>query len=260
MSPRGGNHRGRGTPRKGLEMPPKRSVPRTCAHCGDAFMAYPHQVNAGGGLFCSRACYVAGGRRRTGDPVNTLSRACEWCGQAFSVPRSTLAHDPARYCSKPCYFAAWRAGAPERFWAKVDMNGPIVRPELGPCWLWTGVIASNGYGRVTDPGRGQTGAHQMAWRLAGGSLLTRKHVLHKCDVRACVNPAHLFLGSHADNMADMKAKGRRVYARQFTDDDIRRIRLLDASGTPQADLATEYGVTPSMISSIVRRVTYRHVA
>jgi hypothetical protein len=255
-------------------MPGKPTMPRTCQVCGASFLVYPSLLARGGGRFCSRACAVAGGRRRTGDPANTLTRTCEWCGQVFSVPRSTLTHDPARYCGKPCYFAAWRAGAPERFWAKVDMNGPVVRPELGPCWLWTGVIVS-GYGRVTDPGRGQTGAHQMAWRLAGGSLLTRKHVLHVCDVRTCVRNdgegiyelngvqhpryGHLFLGTHADNMQDLKAKGRRHYDRRLTDEDVRRIRAEAGVRGAQTWLAAEFGVSTAMIRSIVARRSYRHV-
>jgi hypothetical protein len=275
--PRGGNHRGAWHSEKGTRNA------RQAYHAPDlplrrAFLVYPSLLNAGGGRFCSHACAVAGGRRRTGDPANTLTRTCEWCGQVFSVPRSTLTHDPARYCGKPCYFAAWRAGAPERFWAKVDMNGPVVRPELGPCWLWTGVIVS-GYGRVTDPGRGQTGAHQMAWRLAGGSLLTRKHVLHVCDVRTCVRNdgegvyelngvqhpryGHLFLGTHADNMQDLKAKG--TSALRPPADRRRRppYSLAEASEYEQARPGdASSGSAPPMIRSIVRTavVSSRHLA
>jgi hypothetical protein len=97
----------------------------------------------------------------------------------------------------------------ERFWPRVDKNGPV-HPTLGtPCWLWTGgKFKQTGYGVITRGTRaeGIDTTHRVSWELTNGS--TDQFVLHHCDVRLCVNPAHLFLGTQTDNHRDMTAKGR----------------------------------------------------
>ena len=87
----------------------------------------------------------------------------------------------------------------ERFWARVE--------KTDTCWLYRGALNRDGYGTLTWEGR-IVSAHRTAWVLTHGPLLNGEWVLHKCDVRACCNPAHLFLGDRAANMADMKQKGR----------------------------------------------------
>lgn len=97
----------------------------------------------------------------------------------------------------------------ERFWKKVDQNGPT-HPVLGtPCWVWTASRFVRGYGalKVDDGPKGY--AHRISWELHFGPIPDGLWVLHRCDNPPCVNPAHLFLGTHLDNMADMDAKGRR---------------------------------------------------
>lgn len=81
------------------------------------------------------------------------------------------------------------------------------------CWLWTGVLIHNGYGRVTIAQK-KCLAHRVAWELEHGQPVPNgKFVLHRCDVRNCVRPSHLFLGTGQDNMDDMRAKGRYVNGR-----------------------------------------------
>jgi hypothetical protein len=97
----------------------------------------------------------------------------------------------------------------ERFWGKIDKNGPVPehRPELGPCWAWTGHKDDNGYGQFYLCG-GFAKAYRFSWELHNGPIPDGLWVLHKCDRPCCCNPAHLFLGTRQDNVDDMVAKGR----------------------------------------------------
>lgn len=98
--------------------------------------------------------------------------------------------------------------AEHRFWSKLDKRGP------DECWPWLSGTDRYGYGRLgigrtADGTRATAGAHRLSWVLAAGrNIPPGMHVLHRCDRPGCVSPKHLFLGTHADNLADMAAKGR----------------------------------------------------
>lgn len=89
-----------------------------------------------------------------------------------------------------------------RFWSKVDMSG-------GPaaCWPWMAGLGRHGYGKFWNEGR-TIAAHRVALTISAGAIPYGAWVLHSCDVPGCCNPMHLRPGSHAENMADMKARGR----------------------------------------------------
>lgn len=90
---------------------------------------------------------------------------------------------------------------PERFWGRLEPN------HGDQCWLWTGATKEGRYGYVCILGR-KDRAHRWAWRLTHGEIPDGMHVLHSCDVPLCCNPAHLRLGTHADNMLDRERRGR----------------------------------------------------
>lgn len=92
----------------------------------------------------------------------------------------------------------------DRFWAKVDRGGE--------CWLWTAGRDSSGYGSLRT-GHTKVSAHRLSWQLHHGQIPPGQNVLHRCDNPRCVRPDHLFLGTQADNVADMVAKGRGCFDR-----------------------------------------------
>jgi hypothetical protein len=152
----------------------------------------------------------------------------------------------------------------ERFDAKY-----IPEPMSG-CWLWEGAVCSGGYGCIGETGtRKVLAAHRVSWELHNGKIPDGKWVLHRCDVRPCVNPEHLFLGTLQDNMDDMVSKGRskrgrktgkqknpgkdfavygqRHYRAKLSDSDAFEIFSSCEKG---AVLSEKFGVTKSTISRI----------
>ncbi len=99
------------------------------------------------------------------------------------------------------------------FWSAVE------KKDNESCWLWKRAFNACGYG-ITSRGL----AHRQAWAFTYGPIAPGKCVLHRCDVPACVNPHHLFIGSQQDNIADMVSKHRQRAPRKLTEDDVRWIR------------------------------------
>src|SRR6185312_412624 len=100
---------------------------------------------------------------------------------------------------------AWQ----ERFWSKVDKNSPAPKhnPTLGNCWEWIAGRTIKGYGQLVVNHK-TVKAHRLSWELSFKEIPKGLSVLHKCDNPSCVNPDHLFLGNHSDNMRDASIKGR----------------------------------------------------
>jgi len=159
--------------------------------------------------------------------------------------------------------------AVERFMSRVH-------PEpMSGCWLWTGGMHRSGYGMLRS---GKT--HRVSWRLFRGEIPQGLYVLHKCDVRCCVNPDHLFLGSHRDNMKDMSRKGRgrsasgdshparrtpgwsqgeRNGRARLDDARVIAMRRSHAQGETIASLARRYRVSERTAGQAIHRETWRNV-
>lgn len=142
----------------------------------------------------------------------------------------------------------------ERFDAK------FVRGSDAECWMWTAGLRG-GYGGI-KVGRTVRLAHRVAYELYIGPIPEGLCVCHHCDVRTCVNPAHLFLGTNADNVVDRnfknrQARGEKIGRAKLTETKVLEIRA--AEGLSQRRLAASYGVSLSLISYIRNGKSWAHV-
>lgn len=121
------------------------------------------------------------------------------------------------------------------------------------CWLWQGTLGDLGYGELYARGRKNYKAHRLSYELHHGEIPEGLFVCHKCDVRNCVNPDHLFAGTHDDNMADKVSKGRQAAGKRsngkgkLTEDQVLAIAK---DGRQRLEIAREYGIHPTAVWQI----------
>lgn len=137
-------------------------------------------------------------------PPERMWKDCIECGGRFYRPGNVR---PSRWvvrqvCSQRCAQERSKARVADRFWSYAKPN------PLTGCIEWTGALNEHGYGRAFFRGKPGILAHRVAWTLAHGQIRDGMHVLHRCDVRACVNVAHLYEGTQQDNVNDMIERGR----------------------------------------------------
>lgn len=149
-----------------------------------------------------------------------------------------------------------------RFWARVEK-------AADGCWLWRGYLC-RGYGKFNFGGK-KILAHRFSWLLDHEDIPEGKMILHRCDVRACVNPEHLYVGDASDNLTDLWSRGgrdRRNFnllrckknpkpGAKLNVHDVAEIRRLSATGVPQIELAKRYRVTDGNICKIVSGQTWK---
>jgi hypothetical protein len=179
-----------------------------------------------------------------------------------------------------------------RFLSKVDRHGPLHPVLQTHCWVWTGSVRGQGYGQFWYKGLSRK-ASRVSYEIFVGEIPIGRMVLHRCDNRMCVNPDHLYLGDHADNMRDRNSRGRQAsgirngaYTKPervprgarngavlhpgihrgerngrsvLTEDAVREIRFRYEKGESKVDLARCYAVTRHAIHLIVIRQNWGYV-
>lgn len=169
-----------------------------------------------------------------------------------------------KYCSNACFKSCVTLGPERRFWTKIDKRGP------DECWPWKLATGPRGYGIFMISRSKRTGrvksmtASRYSWILHNGPIPKREgaaalHVCHHCDNPPCVNPAHLFLGTNAENQADKHRKGRCAIrlsnGAKLTWEDVREIRAFQG---PRKSLMAKFGIAPMTVSNIILRRSWQN--
>lgn len=143
----------------------------------------------------------------------------------------------------------------DRFYASIFVD------TMGGCWLWTRCLNEHGYGMLSVGGRsgGMQIASRVSWTLHRGSIADDVEICHWCDTPPCVNPGHLFLGTHQENMMDMLMKKGHPMS-SLTREDVYVIRdLWDSKDLTRREIAQLFQVNPQTIWEIGSRRTWRYL-
>ena len=183
-----------------------------------------------------------------------MNKNCIVCGSEFIKRKSESysTFEKRRTCCRACADKVRQGTFLERFWRKV-VKGIS-------CWLWVGPVDDDGYGHI---GRDYSvlRTHRVSWELHNGEISEGEMVLHTCDVPACVNPSHLFLGNSKDNAVDRNRKGRWRYSgRKLNPIKVKKMRdQYSDEGVTHAVLAERFGVSNSTVGAVVSRATWKDV-
>lgn len=186
-------------------------------------------------------------------------RACEVCGKLFRPHSSQVKRGHGRCCSKQCGYEVLC----HRMTEDIIRANSIPEPNSG-CWIWTGALHNTGYGTIRIS-RKTWSSHRLSYFLSRGEVPPKgMFVCHHCDMKACVNPEHIYLGTHRDNTRDAVVRekmwhGRAINTAVLFEKDIAPIRGLLASGLTCAAIGERYGVHADTIGYIKRGKSWKHV-
>jgi hypothetical protein len=193
-----------------------------------------------------------------------VDRVCENCGTGFWIVPADIKKGGGKFCSWNCRVIFKRREALN------FLREPLAQRQPNGCLIYAKSTDRRGYARVLGGKSGRKPAHVLSWEMANEREIPEGlFVCHNCpggDNPSCIEPAHLWVGTHTENMADMMEKGRSAHGARnanakLTDEDIREIRAAFQNGKywTQAALARQYGVTRNLIGYIVHGSIWKHV-
>lgn len=144
-----------------------------------------------------------------------------------------------------------------RFWGKVQKGEG--------CWLWTAARTTGGYGKFGDWERKKTwAAHRLSWELTNGPIEKGLEVCHRCNVKLCVRPDHMYLATHSQNSADAARdglywSGSKNSLAKLTESQVVEIRQAAANGEPASAIGRRFGIHRARVSEIVRGAAWKRV-
>jgi hypothetical protein len=231
----------------------------------NAVLSYHHGMNPDEKREYNRLYQIANKARIEAKRAERKANAARRC----SVPGCDRVYDTRGYCAR--HYMAWRRNGDATEVRQQQIHGKTLEERVAAyinraegCWEWTSARNPQGYG-VLRVGEGNKLAHRLTYEQAYGPIPLGMYVLHRCDNPGCVRPDHLFLGTLADNNADMRAKGRArgpslkgsaIHNAKLTEAIVRAIRKSPAKGV---ELARKYGVSQTIISAARKGHIWKHV-
>ncbi len=146
---------------------------------------------------------------------------------------------------------------------RIERFNNLIYPEPNTgCWLWGGAVSGNGYGRFWYDSKNSM-AYRVSYLINKGPIPKGLFVCHHCDQPSCVNPDHLFLGTHKDNMNDRDSKGRNGYQKGEVNGNskLKEAQIIEIrnSSLSHTELGIMYGVAPEHIAGIRKGKTWKHL-
>lgn len=201
--------------------------PLHCLRCGKEFPRKNYLPR----IFCSDTCYNANRAE-----YNNVQYTCPVCDKVFTAIKSSYRVCCSRACTEE------NKKGRDRFWSRVAKSTDH--------WKWLGACTASGYGHLKIDGV-QVSVHRYSWELHYGPIPEGLFVCHKCDVRNCLRPDHLFLGTAKDNMQDALRKGKLNHGTKLNIDKVRAIRvLIEHGGMTNKEIGDLFDVERETITCI----------
>lgn len=192
-----------------------------------------------------------------------VEKSCQLCDKKYFV-RPCHANS-TKYCSRRCSGVVNGKIREEKNNSKEYLLSKIKVDKKTGCWIWQGCKNKDGYGEKSYKGK-RTRVHRVFYELFIGKIPKGMCVCHKCDIPACVNPSHLFIGTHQDNSDDkMKKKrnknpiGEKHGMAKLKEKDVLEIRRLYKEGYSSRKIGRKFNAGKSTILRIVRRNNWNHI-
>ena len=189
----------------------------------------------------------------------SIPSICIYCNKEFLAYKSQIKKGTGKYCSKSCAGQARELPPEQKLW-----KNTTIPEDRSKCWIYNR-MTGEGYGDMSNR-KVYRRAHRFSWELHYGPIPEGMYVCHKCDVRNCVNPDHLFLGTHQDNQIDKIKKGRSKHPRgsesggaKLTEIQVLSIKKAIKEGIRLIKLARLYNVSDHCIGSIKMGRTWAHI-